>query len=343
LEPVTADLPRMPVKQPSISVIIPTRDRPGDVKRALDALLRCTHPAFEILVVVDPQESGTTAAHLPSMLPAAGGTWHQCTTRIAEAVYESEGGTRLTLLRSPRRGTSSARNTGAEQARGSLLAFTDDDCTVPVDWLACIEDAFARGDAPGLLCGPMVAAPHDSARVHIPEFLPPRSERIVRRSVRPWSLGVSANMAMAGETFFDLGGFDTRLGPGTPQHGEDTQLAYRVLQARLGLHVEAFNPVTHWGARLVESGASTRLLRESWFGVGACYGLLFAEGDPVAPLVVAREIRSLLAGMAVTRLRGCSPPDYMLLAIVIRGFARGMRVSREPAIRPRALARPADQ
>ena len=42
---------------------------------------------------------------------------------------------RLTLLVEPHRGVGAARNAGARVARGSLLAFTSDDCAPASDWL----------------------------------------------------------------------------------------------------------------------------------------------------------------------------------------------------------------
>jgi glycosyltransferase involved in cell wall biosynthesis len=325
---LTPDLAQPGVEALPISVVVPTRERPTDVHRALDALLRSDHPHFEILIVVDPEESGTTSDSVGHMLRASGHNWHPVATAEPETIYRCDSGVVVRHLRSPRRGVSAARNAGALKASGALLAFTDDDCTAPTDWLGRLEGIFAEPNPPGLVSGALVAAPHDLGLAHIPEFRPPASTRLVRRSVRPWSLGVSANMAVRRSTFIRLGGFDARLGPGTPQRGEDTHFAYRVLQAGLSIQVDASNGVTHWGARPIAGGCYERLLRSNWFGVGACYGLLFADGDYMAAVVFGREVRSSAAGTLLGLLPGSNRSDPVLLPTALKGFMRGVQLSR---------------
>ena len=47
-------------------------------------------------------------------------------------------------------GKSFALNTGIARARGRILAFTDDDAVVDVEWLSAIARAFAEHDCVGL-------------------------------------------------------------------------------------------------------------------------------------------------------------------------------------------------
>jgi len=47
------------------------------------------------------------------------------------------------------RGQATARNRGAERARGDLLLFTDADCAPTRDWIACMVRAFADPDVAG--------------------------------------------------------------------------------------------------------------------------------------------------------------------------------------------------
>ncbi|MET8833962.1 glycosyltransferase family 2 protein [Micromonospora sp. NPDC004540] len=89
---------------PSISVVVPTRDRPELLRAALDAILSQAHPGLiEAVVVYDQSEPDRS--------------------------LELDRGDRrvrvITNTRSP--GLAGARNTGIEAATGDLVAFCDDD------------------------------------------------------------------------------------------------------------------------------------------------------------------------------------------------------------------------
>jgi GT2 family glycosyltransferase len=98
-------------------VVVPTRDRPGQLSHCVRALAQLDFPRelWELIVVDD-----------------GGG-----------AVVD-EPGLPLTLLRRPPGGPASARNAGIAAARGDYVAFTDDDCEPDPGWLAALADAFDR-------------------------------------------------------------------------------------------------------------------------------------------------------------------------------------------------------
>jgi GT2 family glycosyltransferase len=98
----------------SISVIIPTRNRPRAVESCLDALAAQTLPAgsFEVIVVDDGSEPPLTLDP----------------KRWAAKFH-------LKLLHQPNAGPAGARNRGVTEARGEFLAFTDDDCLPTPTWL----------------------------------------------------------------------------------------------------------------------------------------------------------------------------------------------------------------
>ena len=328
--------------QPRVSVIVPTRERPDDVRRALQALLNSDYPHFEVLLAVDPGEKGTTPEFLEALL---GHEWHLARESpsvadvLAQVSLTAADGKRVRHLTIRGRGVSAARNAAAACADGEILAFTDDDCTVAPDWLQRIASTFAGTPELGALCGPLVPAPHDPTQVYIPEYRPARSVRLTHRFVRPWLLGVGANMAIRAAIFRRLGGFDTRLGGGTPQKtAEDINLTYRILRQRLPVYLDANNGVLHWGARAVADGTSRELQRGSWYGMGASYGILFGEGDLVAGAALGRILLSglFLAGLQVVRGRRPELPA----SVAVAGFVRGLRVSRHPLQRARR-ARPA--
>ncbi|MCW2247479.1 glycosyltransferase involved in cell wall biosynthesis [Azospirillum fermentarium] len=87
-----------------VSVVIPTRFRPDLVMRAVASALAQTHPAIEVIVVIDGPDPDTEAAlsaiadpRLSVLVPAANG------------------------------GAARARNRGVEAATGRWVAFLDDD------------------------------------------------------------------------------------------------------------------------------------------------------------------------------------------------------------------------
>lgn len=87
-----------------ISVVIPTVDRLGPLRRALRSVSRQTYHDFEVIVVND----GGASPH-----------------RVVEK-WHGEMDVRLLELDSSR-GVSHARNVGVESARGEYIAFLDDD------------------------------------------------------------------------------------------------------------------------------------------------------------------------------------------------------------------------
>jgi glycosyltransferase involved in cell wall biosynthesis len=99
---------------PTFSVIIPTYNRPRHVRGCLRALTQQNYPRqqFEVIVVDDG-----------SLEP------------LERAVDPYRERLTVTLLRQRNAGPGAARNTGASVARGQYLAFTDDDCRPPSDWL----------------------------------------------------------------------------------------------------------------------------------------------------------------------------------------------------------------
>jgi glycosyltransferase involved in cell wall biosynthesis len=108
-----------------ISIVIPTRDRPQDLRRCLAAVLECakelspgTDALHEVVVVDDGSTvPGSTAAAERSPLPV----------RV--------------LRNATSAGAASARELAASEATGDILAFLDDDAFPRGDWLAVASSA----------------------------------------------------------------------------------------------------------------------------------------------------------------------------------------------------------
>jgi glycosyltransferase involved in cell wall biosynthesis len=115
--------PSGPPAPPVISVVIPTYGRPLALKRCLASLARQMFPleSVEIIVVDD------------------GGTPPVEREELGEFLN-------LSVVRHPHGGAGSARMAGVAVARAEVLAFLDDDCSVPPDYLQAVERTF--GDHP---------------------------------------------------------------------------------------------------------------------------------------------------------------------------------------------------
>jgi glycosyltransferase involved in cell wall biosynthesis len=106
------------VPEPLVTVVIPTRDRPGLLASAVDSALAQTCRAVEVVVVDD-------ASRTPPRLP------------------RDDGRLRLLRVASPG-GVCAARNRGLAAARGRWVTFLDDDDRLEP---AMLETALAAADA----------------------------------------------------------------------------------------------------------------------------------------------------------------------------------------------------
>lgn len=104
----------MSAANPRVSVVVPTRDRPDLLAGCLSALDEQTWPDFEIVVVDDGSSDPEAVAAVVSPV---------CRARLVIG----EG-----------RGPAAARNLGADDATGWIIAFTDDDCRPAPGWLDAV-------------------------------------------------------------------------------------------------------------------------------------------------------------------------------------------------------------
>ena len=110
--------------EPTVSVVIPTRDRRDALRRCLESLAAQTHPSFEVVLVDDFSSDGT-----PEFLRQFGG---------------EHPGLKLRSLRTETNiGANQSRNRGIRAARGELVAFTDSDCVAKPDWLERLAGPFS--------------------------------------------------------------------------------------------------------------------------------------------------------------------------------------------------------
>lgn len=202
-----------PPADPAITVVLPTRNRPDLLRRALASLLSQTFKDFEVLVVNDGGQD------------------------VVELAQEFQlAGLEIALFDHPhQRGQAAARNTALEQALGTWIAYLDDDDAYLPDHLetllGAVEDsgarvAFTEGRALAEGPGQGQSPPTDEA------------DRTASGAEGPSCLNAVLHArALLGE----VGGFDEDM-----PVGEDQAFLARLLQHGKAVHVPQVTFETYW-------------------------------------------------------------------------------------------------
>lgn len=172
--------------RPVVSVVVPTRGRPGALKRCLESLVRQDYPidAFEIVVIDDGSPQPVT---LPEIGPDVS----------------------VLLRRQPQGGPAAARNHGLEHARGEYVAFIDDDCEASPDWLRELVGTLQRhpgAGAGGPVANDLARNPFSEASQALVSFLC----EYYNASPEDARFFTSNNLAFPRAALMEAGGFDAQ-------------------------------------------------------------------------------------------------------------------------------------
>ncbi|MBE9100502.1 glycosyltransferase [Vacuolonema iberomarrocanum] len=213
--------PSLPDAVP-VSVVVATFDRPDDLRNCLHHLTaQQTNRPIEIVVVDNHPASGLTPP----------------------IVQDFPG---VVLVEEARQGLAYARNAGFVASSGDILIATDDDVTVPPDWLEKLLKPFARADVM-IVTGNVLPLELENQYQQAFEnygglgrgFEPFEVngswyDLFPHKPSPTWSLGATANAAFRTTMFShpEMGLMDECLGPGMPSGvGEDTYLFYKAIKA----------------------------------------------------------------------------------------------------------------
>jgi GT2 family glycosyltransferase len=294
-----------------VSVVIATRSRPAELARALESLGRLRASPAEIIVVDNDPDDDTRA-----VVESSG---------IADYVAE------------PRSGLSAARNAGIRRARGSVIAFTDDDAAVHPAWLDRLCAGFGGPEVmavTGLVLPASLESPvqvlfekalgglgrgyHD--RSFDREFL----ERTKHYGTPVWNLGAGVNLAIRREALERVGLFDERLGAGASGCSEDSELLYRLLAEGGECRYRPDAVVRHH--HRADSSAFKRQMHDYARGHVAALFVQFARYHHVGNL---RRALIIVPRYFLRRLVGATDPSVgpprETLAAEIRGYVHGLR------------------
>jgi GT2 family glycosyltransferase len=221
---------------PLVTAAVCTRDRPTNLKLCLDALSRLDYPQLD-LMVVDNAPADDRAEHL------------------VRSSYPH-----VRYVREPRPGLNWARNRVIKEARGEIVAYTDDDVVVDRGWIAALAAVFVEN--PEVMAVTGLVVPYEletesqmlfEDRGGFARGFDRRWYRLNRDEGRTETyhidasrFGTGANMAFRRSIFDWIGAFDPALDVGTVTNGGgDLDMFFRVLQEGHTLVYEPAAVVRH--------------------------------------------------------------------------------------------------
>jgi GT2 family glycosyltransferase len=213
-----------------MTVALCTRERPVELRRALQSLLRQSDMDFDLLVVDNAPLSNASK-------------------EIVEELHFP----RCTYVVEPNKGLSRARNTAVAAVRTEYLAWLDDDEIADTDWVMSIKEGFAHPSTPAAVCGVMLPAELETeAQVRFEQYggfnkgrglvaeilhLDPDS------GIEPLyplpAIGSGGNMDFKTAALRSTGPFDQCLGAGTRTHGGEETAIFAIL-------LRSGETILHW-------------------------------------------------------------------------------------------------
>ena len=194
---------------PFVSVIIPVKNRPQDIRECLASLVSLDYPKDRIeIIVVDDGSTDSTGEVIQ--------TFDIKTIHLPRSI-----------------GASACRNLAAREANGDLLGFTDSDCVIHPRWLTELSPYF-NDKKVGIVGGFVSNFYHHSSLDRYEEVksslnmgpLPFRVEDQLSSAYVP-----SCNLIIRKEAYFEVNGFQEDL-----VVGEDVDLCWRTRE--LGYHLQ---------------------------------------------------------------------------------------------------------
>jgi glycosyltransferase involved in cell wall biosynthesis len=307
----------------TLTVVIPTRDRPESLRAALTGLRGQSDSQFGVVVVDNAPGSKEAATVVETLaLPS----W--------EYVVE------------PRPGASHARNRGLSVVSAELVAWIDDDEIPDVDWVRRLKQGFEHEAAPGAVCGRMYPAELESeaqvrfeqyggfnkGRGMAPEVLRAGAASVVSPLYPLPPFGAGGNMAFRTELLRSIGGFDTCL-----RTGEETRALTLVLLA--GDAILHWPSAITWHTHRREMAALVRQIYGFSAGTSAFYASMIRSRPTIAfelLRLAPYALRDIRRGSDSLR-SGHLPDDFPadLLKAARRGLIEGGFIYAYEAIRNR--------
>ncbi len=198
---ITKPMQRPPLLEsgPKISVIVCTYNGAATLHACLSSLQSLSYPDYEVLVIDDGsvKEVSDIAKAFPS----------------------------VRYIRQDHAGLSVARNLGAKEAWGEILAYTDDDCIADEDWLSFLAAGF--DDPQWVACGgPNIPPPARNPTESVVACAPGAPAHVLITDIEAEHLP-GCNLAIRKSALEAIGGFD----PIYRAAGDDVDICWRLREA----------------------------------------------------------------------------------------------------------------
>lgn len=194
-----------------VSIIVPAYNAEATLDECLKACLDQSYGNTEVIIVDDGSTDGTA--------------------KIAQS-YE------LRYLRQQNAGPAAARNCGAKEARGDIIAYTDSDCAAAKDWIERLVEGFEDG---------VVAVGGTYGIANESSLLATMIHHEIEARHQGFGEEVdflgSFNVAYRKAEFEAAGGFDETFRDAS---GEDNDLAYRLADQGGALRFQRSAVVVHY-------------------------------------------------------------------------------------------------
>jgi glycosyltransferase involved in cell wall biosynthesis len=260
-----------------ISVVICTYNRAADLRVVLESLTKQRNAGSYELIVVDNNSTDATA------------------TVVAEICTRNP---QLRYVFEPQQGLSHARNRGWQEACGIYVAYLDDDCKAPPQWLS-IAQTVATQLAPDVFGGPYVAFYNTPKPRWFKDAYGSHVQGMVARALGTGEYLHGGNLVLRRDLLAQLGGFDPAYGMRghVIAYAEEIVLQQRIrLRPNASIHYEPGLFVYHlvaarkmtWRWNLRDSARYTPAQRGNgrlWLALKAVLLIIMLIGDVIWGLV----------------------------------------------------------
>lgn len=226
-------------RAPFVSVAVVTRNRSRDLEKCVSALLNQNYPDYEIIVIDNAPSNDTTQ-------------------RMVQEKFGHR--SQVRYVREDRPGTPWARQRGLLEARGEIMASTDDDAVADPNWLLDIVRPFAETENVACVTGfTMPAEIETQAQAWFEQFGGFNKGRGYERMTfnlkthrlrdplypyQPAVFGAGVNMAFRTEALRKVGGFNPVF-----LTGQDVEAFFRLVMNGYTIVYEPGAIVSHFHRR----------------------------------------------------------------------------------------------